>query len=297
MNNIQTIIKDICKKKEIEYRLVSKDWIMVLTKKNKTRYIVGYKFDLNDHASGQICDDKYALYDVLKKHHIPVAEHFIIFNNYNKEKIKEYSKKYNYNIVVKNNTGTCGNDMNHVLNEKELFSSIDHLLNKYYSISINPYYEIKNEYRTIILNGQVELFYGKKKPIVTGDGKKTIYELLLEFNEYYFKDFNESKELKRILKENEIYEFNWQFNLSKGSIPFFLENEIKKQQIIQLAVKVAQKLNLKFVSIDIIELETGEFLVLEANSGVMMESFIKLAENGREIATNIYEKAVEEMFK
>lgn len=297
MNTIQTIIKDICNKKNIEYSLVSKDWIMVLTKKNKTRYIVGYKFDLNDHATGQICDDKYALYDVLKKHNIPVAEHFIVFKDTAKEKIKEYAKKYNYNIVVKNNIGTCGNDMVHILNEKDLFSSIDQLLNKISSISLSPYYKIKNEYRTIILNGKVELFYGKKKPIVTGNGKKTIHELLLEFNPFYFKEMNKEKKLKRILKENEKYEYNWQFNLSKGSVAFFVRNEIKKQQIIELAIQVFQKLNLKFASIDIIELETGEFLVLEANSGVMMENFIEQVENGIEVATNLYEKAIEEMFK
>lgn len=297
MNKIQKIIKEICKKKKIKFSLVSKDWIMILEERNKQRYIVGYKFDLNDHAAGQICDDKYALYDVLKKYHLPVAEHMLIFKNTPQEKIKEYAKKYHNNLVVKNNTGTCGNDMFHVLNEQDLLKALNQLLEHCQSVSISPYYEIENEYRTIVLNGKVELFYGKKRPIVIGDGNKTIYELLVEFNPHYFKSKTEEKELKRVLKKKEIYEYNWQFNLSKGAVPFLLKDKEKQKTIQKLALEVSEKLNLKFASIDIIELKTKKLLVLEANSGVMMENFIELVENGEELAKRIYEKAVEEMFK
>ena len=62
-------------------------------------------------------------------------------------------------------------------------------------------------------------------------------------------------------------------------------------------LKVANALDLNFVSVDIIELFTGEILVLEANSGVMIENFIKLIPDGKKIAKNIYTKAIDEMFK
>ncbi len=297
MNSLQKLLYDICQNKNINFELVSKNWIAVLQKDNKVRYIAGYKFPLNNHASALVCDDKYALYDVLKKFNIPVAEHHILFNNYNKEEVISYAKKYNFNIVVKSNIGTCGNNMYHTLNEKDLFKHIDELLLKNYSISISPYYEIKNEYRSIILNDKIEVFYGKEKPIVIGDGKKTIYELLLEFNNYYFSKIKPSPKLNRVLNKDEIYEYNWQFNLSKGSRPFLEVNNTLKSNIEKLALEVFKLLNLKFVSIDIIELVSGELLVLEANSGVMMENFIELIPNGKEIATSLYSKVIDEMFK
>lgn len=297
MNHMQSIVRDICSENNIEYRLVSKDWIMILKYKNKIRYIVGYKFDLNNHAVGQICDDKYALYDVLKQFHIPVAEHHILFKKYDKDEVLKYAKKYEYNLVVKSNSGTCGNDMFHTLEKKDLFISIDKLFEKHDSISISPYYEIKNEYRTIILNDKVELVYGKRKPIVIGNGKNTIYELLCEFNEHYFKDLNKNQDLERILKDNELYEFNWQFNLSKGSIPFFIKDKDLEEKLKEIALQTAKVLNLNFASIDMIELETGQLLVLEANSGIMMENFIKIIKNGKDTARKIYTKAIEEMFK
>lgn len=296
MKQIHHMIEDICKKKNIAYSLVSKDWIMVLKKHNQIRYIVGYKFDLNDHAVGQICDDKYAFYDVLKEFSLPLVEHYIIFQKYNVEEILDYAKKYQYQIVVKSNTGTCGKDMYFVTNEKTLVSTIEQLLRKKFSISLSPYYDIRTEYRCVILNGESVLFYGKKKPIVYGDGSSTIYELLCKFNSYYFQN-KEDESWHKVLKENEVYEYNWQFNLSKGAIPYIIEDQILKSKVETLALHVAEILNLKFASIDIVELETGEFLVLEANSGVMMENFMHFFKDGEKIVYSIYEKAIEAMFE
>lgn len=297
MNYIQSVIKEICDSKNIKFNLVSKDWIMILEKESKIRYIVGYKFDLNNHAVGEICDDKYALFDTLKHFDIPVADYFILFKNYDKNTVLDYFKNNNYDVVVKSNTGTCGNDMYHIKNETELFESINKLLSKNFSISISPYYNIKCEYRTIVLNGKVLLFYGKKKPIVIGNGKETIYELLCKFNKQYFEKIEEKEELTRILDNNEIYQYNWQFNLSKGASAFYVEDEKLKNKVCELALRTAEILNLKFASIDIIELDTKEILVLEANSGVMMENISKILPDGKLITKKIYEEVVEEMFK
>lgn len=293
---MQHMIKEVCEKKNIKYSIVSKDWIMILEKQNQIRYIVGYKFDLNNHGVGLICDDKYAFYDVLKQFELPLVEHNIVFQKYNFDEILNYAKKYHYHIVVKSNTGTCGNDMHYVKDITTLKSAIKQLLQKHFSISLSPYYEIKTEYRCIVLKDKVELFYGKKRPIVYGDGIRSIYELLYEFNSNYFEKKREV-EWNKVLNKNELYEYNWQFNLSKGAVPYFVKDEVIREHVESLALKAAKLLNLKFASIDIIELETGELLILEANSGVMMENFIHYFENGPKIAYSIYEKAVEAMFE
>lgn len=296
MNNFQNLIRDICKEKNIKFNIVSKDWIMILDNGKKKRYISGYKFDLNDHATGQICDDKYALYDTLKLFNIPVIEHYILFKKYNKEDVLEYAKKYGFNIVIKTNVGTCGNDMYHVTNENDLFIYIDELLSKNSSISICPYYEIKNEYRTIVLNNIPKLSYGKKKPVVIGDGKSTIHELLCKFNNYYFENISGDDKLNKILPLNDVYEYNWQFNLSKGALPYFIDDEELKKTIQNLSIKVSKILNLEFASIDIVQLNTDEFLILEINSGVMMNNFMNIMPNGNDIAKKIYEEAIDKMF-
>lgn len=296
MNFIQTIIKEICEEKNIEFNLVSKDWIIVLKKNNKVRYISGYKFDLNNHAVGNICDDKYALYDTLKLLNIPIIEHKIVFRNYSIDDITSYGEKYNYDLVVKSNTGTCGNGMFHITTKEELLTSIDKLLIRNYSISICPFYKIKNEYRSIILDNNIELFYGKKRPIVIGDGIKTIKELLCEFNNNYFSTIKDDK-LDKILDKNVEFIYNWQHNLSKGSIPFEENDTDLKNKIQTLAIDTFKKLNLRFASVDIVELESGEIMILEINSGVMIDNYTKFVPNGRQICKNIYSKAIDKMFE
>lgn len=296
MNYVQRIIKQICEEKNIEFNLVSKDLIMVLNKSGKIRCISGYKFSLNNQSSSIICDDKYALYDTLKLLNIPIIEHKILFRNYDRKEVEEFFNKYNKNIVVKSNSGTCGLNIYHIERIEDLFEKIDSLLIENSSISLCHFYNIKNEYRTIILDGNIELFYGKKRPIVYGDGIKTIKELLCDFNYNYFSKIN-SSELNRVLNKDEKYMYSWQHNLSRGSIPFEETDENLKKNIQSLAIKVFQLLDLRFASVDIIELESGEILILEINSGVMIDKYAKYMNNGEEICKRIYSKAIDLMFK
>ena len=296
MKTIQKIIENICLEEGIKYTLVSKGWITILEKDGVTRFLAGYKSGLNDHAVGMVCDDKYALYDVLKHFGINIAEHYILFSNYDKDEVGEYAKKYNYRLVVKINEGTCGNDMYQVFSEDELFLRIDELLKKAYSISILPFYDIKNEYRSIIFNNNVEVFYGKRRPIVIGDGEKTVYELLLDFNPRFFSKIDKNSNLDMILDRGEVFEYGWQHNLSKGAIPFYVDDKELEGKVKTMALQVAGILNLSFASVDIIELESGELMVLEANSGVMMENYTKLMADGVEVTENLYRKVIKELF-
>ena len=297
MNNVQKILKEICDELNIKFSLVSKNWVIVMEKEDKVKYVVGFKFPLNDQACSRVCDDKYALYEVMKHFEIPVTEHFIIHKNYKKENIINVCNKYNNDVVIKANLGTCGNDVYHKTDIDSIFEVIDELLIDNYSISLCPYYDIKTEYRSIILNDNVEVVYGKIKPIVIGDGKKTIYELLLDFNNVYFSSVSCNEELSRVLDKGEVYEYSWKFNLSKGAMPFFLEDKDKESTIKNMALEVAKVLGIKFASVDIIELYDGTLLVLESNSGVMMSNFSVNLEEGKDIAKDIYTKVIKEMFK
>ena len=115
------IINEICKEEKIQITNLSNDWILCLEKNGKTRFISGYKFDCNPHALGLIMDDKYALYEVLKHKNIPVIEHNIVYKKDNKcdyaigfntdEYVENLFNKYNNNVILKPNAGTCGHSL------------------------------------------------------------------------------------------------------------------------------------------------------------------------------------------
>ena len=104
-----------------------------------------------------------------------------------------------------------------------------------------PFYDIKAEYRLIMLKDNCVAMYGKK----------TIRELLLGFNYHYFKDKLEAEEYNKILNKNEIYEYGWQFNLSKGAIPFEVSNLDLKNRLLNIALKVSSLFSIGFCSIEI----------------------------------------------
>ena len=68
-------------------------------------------------------------------------------------------------------------------------------------------------------------------------------------------------------------------------------------EIINLAKNVANDLDIKFASVDIIETTNHELLVMEANSGVMMDNLSKNLAVGKTLAKDVYSKAIDEMFK
>lgn len=301
------IIEDICRENGIKYNFLSKDWVIMLEKNGKKRFISGYKFDLNSHGIGLIADDKYALYDVLKVKKIPVIEHKIVYNKTNNsdyaigcntyEYVKDYFTQNNNHIVIKPNNGTCGRNVFNVTDINEIDTILDKLFKTNYSISICPFYEIKNEYRVIMLNGEKKLLYAKYLPIVIGNGKKTIRQLLLEFNPIYFKYKLKDSKYDKILNDKEKFEYNWKFNLSQGSIAKMVENKSLEEKLIQIAKDVCNNINLRFGSIDIVETINGKLLVLEANSGVMIDNYIKLNPNEYNLVKEIYKEAVESLLE
>ncbi len=295
MDIFKTLIKEICDEENIEFSILSKDWVIMLRKGNKVKFIIGNKFDLNTHASGLVFDDKYATYEVLKSLNIPIIEHNIYFKDYELEDVLNYFHSHDNSIVIKTNDGSCGTGVFHITIEDEIEPLLHRLFIKHMSVSICPFYNIKHEYRMFMINNECVLMYGKNRPIVYGDGIHTIKELLIEFNPNYFKDILVDEEYNSVLEKGEKYEYGWQFNLSRGSVPFEVEDEELKRKLIDLSKSITSKLDLGFCSLDIIDSLEGLY-VIEINSGTMMKNYIEIVSNGREIAKEIYRSAIKSMF-
>ena len=226
----------------------------------------------------------------------------IIIKNtsYNLEYKKDYITPWElrYSEI---NEGNCIDDFIRrgveplVENINDLKDKYNLLISKNYSLCVCPFYEIENEYSAIILNGEVKLLYKKIKPVVTGDSIKTIKELLMDFNNEYFKNYDDDNK-DDVLPLNETFEYDWKFNLSKGAISSLDIDYNDKENIDNIIKLLKPIINDGFCSVDIIKTKDSNFYVMEINSGVMMENFIKQNENGYMIAKLIYKEAIIEMF-
>ena len=301
---IHKLIKEICIEENIKFKLLSRDWIIRLEKDNKIRFVSGYKFDLNSHALGEILDDKYGLFEVLREDDIPIIDHNILYSNDNRNdfaigyndinKVKEFFFNNQESIVIKPNRGTCGNGVYHITNVNDIEPLVNKLFEDNYSISYCPFYDIDKEYRIIVLNNNIKLIYQKNKPLVIGDGEKTIKELLLEFNYIFFKDI-ELDNYDKVLEKNEVFEYNWKYNLSTGATAQILNNKEIEDKLKVIVNQVLNKYDIRFASIDIIKTKDNKYLIMEINSGVMMKNIYYLL--GKNIVKDIYKEAIITLFK
>ena len=302
------IISEICNEKNIEIKEVSYGWIKILKKDKKTRYIVGYTFELNSAVSKNISKDKYATYEILKYNGIPIIEHNIVFNPvtrsdyYKKEHIDTAKGLLNSykKIIIKANDSSCGREVYCCENEDDIEKIIYNLFeNNNNSLSVCPFINIKYEYRAIYLYGDIIYLYKKTKPYVIGNG---INDLGFLINEKKIKDnididIISTLDLQYVPKENEKVVISWKHNLSNSAEPILIDDsDIYASKIKEIAIKVGNALNISFASIDICLTDDNEIYVMEVNSNVCMAKFSQKALNGYQIVKEIYSKAIDKMF-
>jgi glutathione synthase/RimK-type ligase-like ATP-grasp enzyme len=291
MDEFNNLLKDICKELDIKLTIFPDGWLKILEKGNIAHYISGYRFDNNCYAVGEIMNDKGLFHDVLVYKNLPIVEQKILFNDYDKNEVFDYFIKNHKEIIIKGNTGNAGKEVFKVTDEKEMFNIINKLFLKEYSISLSPYYDIENEYRLVVLNNEVRLLFGKIKPFIVGDGKKTIKELIE--NKNYLMQYNNPDYIPQV---NERIDLDFKFNLSNGGeVLLDISNELK-DKLSALALDVSNKLNISFASIDIIVTKTKEILILEANTGVTLNNFVKKCPEYKLEVYNIYKDAIKLMF-
>lgn len=203
-------------------------------------------------------------------------------------------------LVVKPNYGCEGQGVFLCHSVKETESAIQKLFKTQNSVSVCPYYDIKTEYRTFYLDGEVKLIYGKTKPFGVGNGKSTIGELVEELNlpdKSVVKDNLRDLDLTYIPTTGEKVDISWKHNLSGGAKPNILEKGELYEQIEQLAIRAGKAMNINFATIDIIETTDGSLYVLEINSGIGATIFTELVDGGTEIIKDIYRQAVKKLFQ
>ena len=286
----------------IKAQFISHDWIIRLVKNNKSKYIWGYNFEINSATAQILASDKSATSDLLKINKVPAVEHKIFINpkldkfvniDGNWQNLLKYFNKKDQEIIAKANNDTSGGSNVFLIKTQiELEKTINHLFSKYRSISLSPFYKIKNEYRVIVLDNKAMLIYKKEIP-------KIIELILKNFQEdenladlIQTMQENNSINFSQILPEKKELKLNWKHNLRTGAKPKIINNS----KLEKLAIKAASAINIRFASIDIVETNNNKLLVLEINSGIMMESFAKFSQKNYDIAKSIYKKAILKMF-
>jgi D-alanine-D-alanine ligase-like ATP-grasp enzyme len=287
------------------------NWAVKLVRGNDIRFIVGYTLPLNNSASYKIARSKNLCSEILNSKEIKNVPHQLLLTptvllrrkneNGNRKIIQQFISEYKYPFLIKRNNSSKGDGVFLIQNETEL----EHILSEVYStdstLCLSPYRKIISEFRNIVLNNKCLLSYEKKIPYISGDGKSLIIELLTEYLKEYGDTkanpdnlFDESllKRLKEIPKKNDKIFLHWKHNASFGTDYEVVNNESMKL----MAVKAAQAINARFVSVDIVYSDEYGFEVLEINASVVLNAFSAVCSENFKLTVEIFKDALIETF-
>jgi len=292
---------------------IAQGWILRLQRGQTVRHVHGYTFDLNPAATSAIACDKAATSAALAACGLPRVEHRLFLHPSmarfvahagNWDEMLRYFESCECDVVVKDNLGTGGRGVHRARSRVALEAAVLSLFERGQSVAMCPFVDIREETRFVVLQGECEAAYTKVRPTVTGDGRRTVLELLAdqitrtgmtrECGRLLANlDADSASVLREVPASGEVRLLNWRHNLGQGATLSLIEPRPQDPRAL-LAAAAATALNLRFGSVDIVTVG-GKPMVLEVNSGVMMEA-LATTPGGGELAARVYDRAVGLMF-
>lgn len=310
-----TFLREICDQRGITVTGFSSEWIFCLQLDQQVAYVFGYDFGLNSATAQMIAKDKCATSDLLAFHGVPRVEHRLVNTpllpefvpaNGNWPDLLAYFKRHANDVVCKPNDGTGGSDVFRARTPVQLEAAMHRLLQRSRSCCVSPYVTIANEYRVILIKGMPQVVYRKQRPVITGDGVRTVREILVERLRagksasieaaLLSGDGDGYVELDAVLPVGEILPLDWRHNLGQGAVPHLEEEPTPPwRALTDLARTASDAIGIAVASVDIVDVD-GRLLVLEINSGIMMEAFARASAQHGQIARRVYDRIVASMF-
>ena len=303
-SNYVRILREICSEEGITLEAYSSDWAFRLEKDGRRAFILGYQFGLNSASTQAVCKDKNITSEVLADLGIPCVFHtlymcpsmlsYVGSDGSWAPMIKALKEGP---LVVKDNYGTGGNQVYLVRTQPELEKAVSEVFTRSQAAAVCPYEEILDEYRLVVLDGDIRLAFAKIRPSLCGDGRHSIRELAAQLLAQGRADSVElaMPDRERIPAEGEKVYLNWKHNLGQGASAKKIPKGRIPEQLGSLAVAAAEAVNLRFGSVDIIRTAQG-LKVLEINGGVMMEHYAGQSRAKYREAREIYRDALLRMF-
>ena len=262
-------LREICGEEGIGYQTLSQEYIVRLTKGDVSRHALWAHWDCNGAVADRIACDKTACYEVLTVCGVKAVPHVQLLHPLKRmgwtgekgtwQKALDLFEQYGGRAVLKPNQGTNGRHVYFCDTVQGLESAAHGIFAEYPDLAMSPFLEIQGEYRVFYVYGECPLCYGK-----TPDPD------------------------------------NWRHNLSQGATAFELNrpgDEGKLALLKDMAGNAARAIGINFATVDVVELASGELMVMEINAGVQAKQLLVQMPHLRPIVKGIYTRAVQGMFE
>lgn len=312
---IAWLLEGIAEEENYTYSTYSDNWLIRLDnpETGAVFHAVGYKLG-NKAAPSYICDDKPLLSSLLKEKGLPCIDHqFFISPNLKQwaketgslSSLKEWAAAFNYDVVLKPHQGTGGRGVVRCRSVVDIEDAAITLFGEGYGIAACPYYPILAEYRVVMHRDIIEhsIVYEKKRPLLIGDGVSSVGQLLssgaytgVRNLKLPISGIERNYALHEAPAQGEVLPLVWKHNLSGGAKAELIVEQALRTTLLELALRATAVIDLDFSSVDIVALvdpiQEAKYLVLEINSGVMLERLMEDIPNGISLAKELYRYVV-----
>lgn len=306
-----TLMQKIAEINGLTFSFLDGGRIIRLEKGGRWHLIQGFILPVNLGSSTAVTRDKSATSDLLKKSRIPQVRHRLFLNptlgdwtpkGGSWPMIHAYVAKHKFDVVCKPKDGSAGRGIQRASNGREVEQAVAEIFKTGRDVVICAFKPITNEFRVLVYKGRVELILRKILPTVTGDGKQTLAELISSYLSKLSKVNPEHRlQLVKLIPPDLLYSqkipekgeeipLHWKHN-GPGALTEIIGGEKFHEltgnkgsdhdnpllgKLMDLAAKTVHVLNIRFASVDIVELPDdpkGKTLrVLEVNSATWLDS-------------------------
>ena len=302
-------VKRYCAERGVSVEVRSQGWLIVMQQGARRHFAFGYDIGLNSAMAHRIANDKSATAEVLQLSGVDCIPHTIFLNPRLNEYVPAVGSweamlallaQHPDGLVLKPNEGTSGKSVFRVRTKPALELAANRIFSANQSLAIAPYVTIDDEVRVVLVDDAPAVVYSKKRPFVTGDGKRSLLELALDALPAARRSTVlpgmigdlDRRELDAIVPAGERRMLNWRHNLDAGAAPALLEQGETREACVALAIKAARAIGIRFASVDVVSV-AGRWQILEIKSGVMMET---LSKHHPELVYATYNAALDKVF-
>lgn len=293
--------------------------------KNSRLYFTYGTLDLNTNAATEFAKSKPLSSEVVKNIGIKLPkEETILYSlktthdEYFSE-AKDAVSRIGLPCFLKPAHGTQGRNIFKVESFDDLEFAIKNIIADKDDLLIQEYIN-DSEVRIVLLDGEIIQAYTRDCVSVTGDGAKTIQELVESKNEYFANrkrntiiNINDSQiqnilknkkyNLSHVLSLGEQLNLSYGRNLSKGGDYEFVDNKLSKE-LISISKQIASSTGLKLVGLDLFLSDKVEHIksmdqitFIEYNASPDMENNFYYDGEYEQVLYGIYEKIFKAMVK
>ena len=285
------------------------DWLLRLGRGGVVRHVLGYQFDLNPHAGGNVAGDKAAAAAALEAAGVACVPHELLPSPALAACVGaagvvspalDLWRRWGGDLAVKPNEGTGGRGVARCRTAGEVEAALLEIFATERAACAAPWLDGAREVRCVVLDGQPLVTYEKRRPQVTGDGRRTVRQLVADspLPAEVLADLAAEgpaglARLAAVPAAGETIVVGDRHNLARAATPA----DVDAPDAARLAAAACAALNLRAASVDVFaDADAGEPRVLEVNAGIMLERYALAGDAQRARAADVYRRLVAAMF-